>query len=511
MQDALNKLSPDLKEFFTAVLNDHKRALIEISMLREKLRQMLLEKYGPRSEKLSDEQLELLEGELSVSTAEVEQEAGQAQTAAVRPAPKPKGQHPGREELPAHLERREVKIPCPPEECICSHCQMEKAVIGYDRSEELEVVPAQYFVKVTLREKRACPRHPEGGVSTAPCAPKIIPKGKLSNAMIVDVLVKKFGDHMPAYRQSMSLDRDAGIDLSRKTLIGVIMNVGGLVEGLMPALKIDLLAGGYIQADETRVPCQSAAVRGRNHQAYMWEFSRPGGPVIFEFKMSRAREGPRDFLKGFKGILQSDGYAAYDKLGEGIEYAACWAHARREFHRAQLLQPKDPRPLEILGLIGKIYQLEEQARQAQVTTEQRLGLRQEHTVKIVEQLGQRIMAIRAQGDVLPSSQLAKACEYTMGQWTRLQVFLKHGHVEADNNQCENGIRPLAVGRKNWLHIGSEEAGPRVAAIVSLFETCRRLDINPRTYLLDVLPKMPEWPSNRAGELSPMAWKARQPA
>ena len=511
MHDALSQLSPDLKEFVSNVINDRDRLATENVLLRQALRLARIEKYGPRSEKLSDEQLELLEGELSVSAAEVEQEAKQADEAPAKPIRRAKRKHPGREELPAHLERREVKIPCPPEACICFHCQMEKAVIGYDRSEELEMIPAQYFVKVTLREKRACPRHPEGGVSTAPCPIKIIPKGKLSNAMVVDVLVKKFGDHLPAYRQSMSLDRDAGIDLSRKTLIGVIMNVGGLVERLMPALKIDLMAGGYIQADETRVPCQSAAVRGRNHQAYMWEFSRPGGPVIFEFKMSRAREGPRDFLKGFKGILQSDGYSAYDKLGEGIEYAACWAHARREVHRAHLLQPKDPRPLEILGLIGKIYQLEEQARQAEATPEQRLTLREQCTAKIVEQLGQRIMAIRAEADVLPASQLAKACEYTMGQWTRLQVFLKHGHVEADNNQCENGIRPLAVGRKNWLHIGSEEAGPRVAAIVSLFETCRRLDINPRTYLLDVLPKMPDWPSHRVGELSPMAWKAQYPA
>jgi len=289
------------------------------------------------------------------------------------------------------------------------------------------------------------------------------------------------------------------------------MKVGGLAQALIPSLKADLMAGGYIQADETRVPCQTSAVRGRNHQAYMWEFSRPGGPVIFEFKMSRAREGPRDFLKGFKGILQSDGYAAYDKLGEGIEYVACWAHARREFFRAHQLQENDPRPLEILGLIGKLYALEEQARTAGATPGQRLTLRQEQSQLVVKQLGQRILAIRAEGDVLPASQLAKACDYALGQWTRLQVFLNHGHVEIDNNWCENAIRPLAMGRKNWLHIGSEEAGPRVAAIVSVFETCRRFDINPRTYLLDVLPKMPEWSMNRVTELSPMAWKSRQPA
>jgi hypothetical protein len=348
-------------------------------------------------------------------------------------------------------------------------------------------------------------------VSSAPPATKIIPKGKLSDAMIVDVLVKKYGDYMPAYRQSMSLERDAGIDLSRKTLIGVIMRSGWLLEALMPALKTDLFAGEYIQADETKVPCQSPEVRGRNHLAFMWEFSRPGGPVVFDFQMGRARAGPAEFLRGFKGILQSDGYAAYDKLGEGIEYAACWAHARREFYRAHQLQENDPRPLEILGLIGQMYRLEEQARQAGATPSERLALRQDQTRGLVEELGKRIVNIRAQADVLPASQLAKACDYTLGQWTRLQLFLNYGHLEIDNNWCENAIRPLAVGRKNWLHIGSEEAGPRVAAIASIFETCRRFNINPRTYLLDVLPQMPECPASRVAELSPMAWKSRQPA
>jgi hypothetical protein len=136
-------------------------------------------------------------------------------------------------------------------------------------------------------------------------------------------------------------------------------------------------------------------------------------------------------------------------------------------------------------------------------------MRQEHIGPLVDQLEKRILAIRAEADVLPASQLGKACSYAMGQWARLKGFLEHGQVEIDNNWCENAIRPLAVGRKNWLHVGSEEAGPRVAAIASIFETCRRLGINVRDYLLDILPKLPEWPMNRVAELSPLAWKARQ--
>lgn len=434
MQDALQQLPADLKEVFSNLFNEHERVKAENEMLRQQLRLLRIEKYGPRSEKLSDAQLDLLEREPSVTRAEIEQEASQP----ADPAPiatKPKSKHPGRVELPPHLERREVKIACLPEECVCPHCQQEKAIIGYERSEELDVIPAYYFVKVTLREKRACSRHPEAGVSCAAVTTRILPKGKLSDKVIVDALVKKYGDFLPAYRQSMILKRDANIDLSRKTLVGVILKAGELLQNLMPALRADLFSGKYIQADETPVPCQSPEVVGRNHQAYLWEFSRPDGPVVFEFQMSRGREGPKQFLRGFTGILQSDGYAAYDKLGEGIEYAACMTHARREFQKAHLLQELDPRPLQILELIGQLYHVEAQAREQALGSAARLGLRQKQSRPIFEELGQRIIALRKDADVLPASQLGKACNYALGLWDRLGVFLRDGQVEVDNNWC----------------------------------------------------------------------------
>jgi transposase len=502
MQDAIDQLPDHLKSYVKGVL-------LENGLLREQVRLLRIEKFGPRSEKLSDDQLELLEGELSVTAAEVEQEAHQAEEEKLGPKTQRKKKHPGRAEFPPHLERRVTTIPCPPEDCICAHCHEEKAVIGHERTEELGVIPAHYYVKVTLREKRACPAHPEGGVVCAPCPPRILPKSKLSDEMIVDLLVRKYGDHLPVYRQSMILDRDADIDLDRKTLNSVIMKTGALMEALIPTLKLDLFEGAYIQGDETTVPCQTAAVRGRNHRAFMWEFSRPLGPVVFEFQMGRSRAGPEAFLRGFEGILQTDGYVVYDKLGDGIKYAACMAHVRREFHKAHKLQQKDPRPLEILEMIGRLYKIEDQAREAGANHAQRLALRRDHSRTLIQRLQERIVAIRSDADVLPASQLGKACKYAMGQWERLLLFLDHGHLEIDNNWCENAIRPFAIGRKNWLHLGSEPAGPRVAAIASIFETCRRLEINVRTYLLDILPKLPEWPMRRVAELSPMAWKSGQ--
>ena len=509
----VDKLSPEARHELALLLDQNARLTAENSLLREQLRLLQIAKYGKRSEKLTDNQLSLLEGEPCVTSAEVETEAAVAQNdpAAAQARPprrqrKPNENHPGRVALPAHLERREVIVACEPEQCRCGICGEENPVIGYEVSEELDLVPAQYFVRVTKREKRACPEHPEGKVATAACPQKIIPRSKLSDAVIIDSIIRKFADHVPVYRYCIGLMRDAGVEISRGTVVDAIMNVGGLLEPIRQVLRKDLLGSGYIQADETPTPCQSERTKGRNHQAYIWEFSRPGGPVVFDFRMGRGREGPEEFLRHFEGTLQCDGYAAYDKLGKAIRYAGCWAHVRRGFHQAHLLAPADLVPLELLDRIGKLYQIEEQARIERLSAEQRLALRQEKSRPLIESLKLRIIEVRQAA--LPQSKLGKACDYALGQWERLVVFLEDGRVEIDNNWCENAIRPIALGRKNWLHIGSEQAGPKIATIASVVETCRRLGINLRAYLSDVLPKLPESPISRVAELSPLRWKPR---
>jgi transposase len=406
-------------------------------------------------------------------------------------------------ELPAHLERREQVIACPADELHCPHCQKEKSLIGYETAEQLDVEPAVYFVRVIKREKRACHDCPEGGVSTAPCPARIIPKGKLADQFVIDLILRKFDEHLPVYRQCAVLERDFGIELSRQTLVDAMLKVGDLLEPVRRVLAEDLKAGGYIQADETPVPCQSERTPGRNHQAYMWEYSRPAGPVVFDFRMGRQRDGPRAFLKGFVGKLQTDGYGGYDHLGEGIIHGGCMSHARRGFHKAHLLAKEDPLPLEVLGEMARLYQVEEEARASQMTFEQRLALRQQRSRPVMANLKERTVAIRK--DVLPQSALGKACDYALRQWKRLCLFLEDGQVEIDNNRCENAIRPIALGRKNWLHIGSEQAGPKIAAIISVMETCRRLGLNVRDYFNDVLPKLADWPVTRVSELTPIHW------
>jgi transposase len=288
-------------------------AHLRIRVLEERLRQQRIDKYGPKSEKLSDAQLELLEGEPGVSTAEVEAESQREplpDASSSESESKPvKRRHPGRQQLPAHLPRVEQVVNCTPEECVCQQCGNEKVVIGYEQSEQLDVEPARYFVVVTKREKRACEDCAQG-VSTAAVPERIVEKGLVSDRVVVDTLVAKYSDHLPLYRQSLMLEREAGVVISRATMDGWVMRSGELVMPVAAAIGRELLGGGYIQADETPIPVQMHDGGGKNHQAYLWQYGKPGGSVMFDFRMGRGREGPLKFLGQFEGILQTDGYSA---------------------------------------------------------------------------------------------------------------------------------------------------------------------------------------------------------
>ena len=477
----------------------------ENRILRELRRLDLIKKYGPGSESLSLGQLELLELEPGVNGAEVEAEA---EREPIRTAVKKERKHPGRQELPAHLERVEQIIACSPEQCVCGICGQEKQIIGYEASEVLDVEPAKYFVQVTKREKRACKGCEEGGVSCAALPERIIEKGLGSDRVVIDAVINKYSFHLPLYRQSVILERESGLHLSRATLNGWMMRVGEMLTPIVRAMGQELLAGNYIQADETPVAVQMHDGRGKNHQAYLWQYGRPGGSTIFEFRLGRDREGPKQFLGNFEGILQSDGYAAYNQVGgPKIVYAACWAHARRKFIDALKLNALDKESIGIVEKMDQLFRVDRVARERGLTLEARHVLRNEESRPILERIKVSIEAARIGG--LPQSVRTKACEYTLKLWNRLTRFLDHPELELSNNATENSMRPVAIGRKNWIHVGSEQAGPRVAAIISIVETCRRLQIPVREYLSAVLPGLENFPANRVNELTPAAWFARK--
>ena len=478
-------------------------AELKIRVLEEQLRLERIAKYGPNSEKLSDAQLELLELEPGVSNLEVQAESEREPLPA---AASKRRKHPGRQKLPAELPRVERVIACAPEHCTCRACGKETTVIGYEQSEYLDREPAKYFVVVTKREKRACKACEEGGLRTAPAPTRIIDKSLVSDRVVIDTVVAKYSDHLPLYRQSVILEREAGVEISRATLDGWVMRVGELLVPIVTVTGRELIHGTYIQADETPVDVQMHDKRGKNHQAYLWQYGTPGGSVVFDFRLGRGREGPKQFLGQFEGILQSDGYGAYEQVGgPKIVHAACWSHSRRKFVDAVKLNPRDAVATRIVMRIDELFAIDAEARAQGLDHAARHALRLQRATPLLAIIKQEIEAARA--GALPSSALGKAANYTLTLWRKLTRFLDYPELELSNNLAENSMRPVALGRKNWIHIGSPQAGPRVAAILSIIESCRRLQIPVRDYLAAILPGLADLPITRIKDLTPSAWAA----
>lgn len=482
----------------------------KIRALEERLRLELIRKYGPKSETLSDAQLLLLELEPGVSSAEV---AAESQRERLPPSCSPiasssqkkNRQHPGRQDLPADLPRVERVIACTPEQCVCQACGKDTVVIGYEQSEQLDVEPARFFVVVTKREKRAC-KGCAAGVSAAPLPARIIDKGLVSDRVVIDTLVSKYCDHLPLYRQSAILERETGVSISRATMDGWVMTVGGLLVPIGAAIGRELITGGYMQADETPIPVQTHDKSGKNHQAYLWQYGRPGGSVVFDFQMGRSREGPKKFLGQFGGILQTDGYVAYEGVGgTGMVHACCWAHSRRKVFDALKLNPDDRLATQLVSRIDELFAIDGEACDAGMDHAARHLLRQQRSRPLLAVIKQEMET--AQTAVLPASALGKAISYTLTLWDKLTRFLEHPQLELSNNLAENSMRPVALGRKNWIHVGSEKAGPKVAAILSVLESCRRLNLPVREYLSSVLPGLANLPVQRASQYTPAAWAA----
>jgi transposase len=272
-------------------------------------------------------------------------------------------------------------------------------------------------------------------------------------------------------------------------------------------MRQELISGSYIQADETPVDVQMREGRGKNHQAYLWQYSRPGGSVVFDFRLNRGRDGPKRFLGQFEGVLQTDGYTAYDQIGGSrMVHAACWAHARRQFFEAVQLNPRDPAATRIVARMDELFAVDAEARRKALTTAARHVLRQEIARPLLENIRGKIEG--AQSVALPASALSKACQYTLTLWRKLTRFLEYPDLQLSNNLAENSMRPVALGRKNWIHIGSPQAGPKIAAILSVVESCRRLRISVRGYLAAVLPGLADLPVQRLLHLTPSAWLAQ---
>jgi transposase len=493
---------PDVVDLATAqaliaTLRDElTRTQRENATLRHQLDILCQRLFGKKSERVSPDQLRLAFAQLanepgSVSEP-VEMDSGE------RPGrPRRQSRPTGRQPLPAQLPRDRVEIDVAEADKICA-CGHAKTRIGESVAEKLEYVPASLRVIETARPKYACPRCHEGVVE-APVPPQAVEKSLAGEGLLAHVVVSKYVDHLPLYRQSRIFLRQH-VDLSRSTLCGWVADVATALTPIGDQLHREVTAATYLQTDDTTVTIleERGSRKGR-----LWTYLDPlGHQVVFDATMTHEREGPEAFLSAFTGDLQADAYTGYDALyATGrIREVACWAHTRRGFVEALTT---DVRAALMVALIQQLYQIERAT--AELPAEARRDIRRDQSVPLLAKI--QIERDALTRTVLPKSPLGEAVRYLSNQWVALQRFVEDGRLAIDNNRAENQLRIVALGRKNWLFAGSFEGAKRAALLYSLVQSCTLVDVPPFDYLKDVLLRVASHPQRRIGELTPKGWAA----
>jgi transposase len=489
-----------------AALLAKEHAHAEIERLRQIIKALQRHRFGRRAETLDPDQL-------SLSLEDVEQEiaAGEAGAESASPSAKTDGaarRRANRGSLPAHLPRIETIIDIQDKTCPCCRGALHK--IGEDVAERLDIVPAQLRVLVVRRPKYAC-RACEEAVVQAPAPARLIEGGLPTEAAVAHVVVAKYADHLPLYRQAQIWARH-GINLDRSTLADWTGRAAFLLRPLHARLLEKLKASGKLFADETTAPVLDPG-RGRTKTGQLWAYARddrawggvdPPG-VVYVYAPDRKAERAAAHLAGFTGVLQVDGYAGYRPLAEKglIELAFCWAHVRRRFYELAAAGPA-PIASEALERIKGLYAVEADIRGR--SSDERQRVRQEQSRPIIDTLH---AWLRSQLDrVSQKGKLAEAIRYALARWEGLSLFLDDGRVEIDSNTVERAIRPIALNRKNALFAGSDGGGEHWAVLASLIETCKLNGVDPQGYLTEVITRIVQGhPNSRLDELLPWAYAA----
>ncbi len=397
--------------------------------------------------------------------------------------------HKGRNRIPDDLPVHEIRI-----EPLEDTTDLVK--IGEERTEILEMAPAKFFKLVIVRPKYALPNGEGIVCGNIPSRP--IDKCLAGNVLLAFILISKYVDHLPLYRQQQIFKR-YGIHIAPSTIDGWIAQLGTLLEPLYNAMVNVVKKDGYIQVDETPTRVLDKTKKGKCHRGYYWVYhSPPKKMVVFDYQPGRGKNAPRNMLEDFKGYLQTDGYQVYTQYGNknDVTHLACWAHARRYFFEAKD-QDKD-RAEYALARIQKLYAIEREAES--MTSEARKELRLEKSLPVINELGKWIAEENKK--VLPKSLIGKAFAYAINLWDQLQNFLKSGELLIDNNLIENSIRPNALGRKNYLFAGSHEGAQRTAMFYTFTGTCKMQGVEPMAWLTAVLGKIADHPVNKLFELFP---------
>jgi transposase len=460
----------------------------EIALLRR-------HRYGKSSEGLDAHQLSLLQELIDEDTSAVEMELEKVSLT----RPKADKQQAKRQPLPAQLPRSEIRHEPDSTTCACG-CQMTR--IGEDVSEKLDYTPGTFSVERHIRGKWACSSCET--LIQAPVAPHLIDKGIPTTSLLSQVLVSKYADHLPLYRQQQIYAR-AGVELPRSTLADWVGRCGVELTPLVERLHEVLKQQPILHADETPV-AMLAPGKKRTHTAYVWAYATTRFAdiqgVVYDFRPSRAGQAARDFLKGWKGKLVCDDYSGY-KAGfeQGMTEIGCMAHARRKFHELHVAN-QSPIAEKALRYIALLYDIEREA--VKLNHQARQQLRRDKAKPILDKLRQWLIGQREQ--VTNGTSTAKAIDYSLKRWDALVRYLDDGQVPIDNNWVENQIRPWALGRSNWLFAGSLRSGQRAANIMSLIQSAKINGLDPQAYLKDVMERMPTIKYSTLDQLLPHKWK-----
>ncbi len=484
-------------------------AQIKIQALTLELAHLRRMRFGVRNEALTLEQRDLFQETLASDLAAAEAELAKQQAAAATTepqAPRAPRLRAGRQPLPDHLPRIEHRHE--PESCTCGQCGNDLIKIGEDVSEQLDVEPARFFVHRHIRPQYAC-RNCET-MTAAPIPPAVIDGGLAAVGLYVWVLVGKYLDHLPLYRLEQIAARDE-VMLSRSTMAQWVGRIGVTLQPLADRLAELLLERNVLHADETPV-AQLDPGKGKTHRAYLWAYRsnvlQTGPPiVVFDYQVSRAGRHAQEFLAGWRGHLMVDDFSGYKALfTEAVTELGCVAHARRKFFDLTVAQA-NPIALEALNRIAALYVIE--ARGRDMTVEARTRWRQAQAQPLLDSMHTWLRQTRVM--VANGGGLAKAIDYSLKRWAALSRYATDGRLPIDNNPVENIIRPIALGRRNWLFTGSERAGQRAAAIQTLLGTAKLNELDPAAWLRDTLEKLPTCLNSEIDSLLPLRIESLHPS
>jgi len=482
------------QEYDNLMARDQEREA-RILYLEQELAQLKRMIFGAKSERFIPDDPGQLSLGLDIEQRKDTEQQETEDVAYTRNKSKKKKEIPVRLPLPSHLRREEIVIE--PEEDTTGGKR-----IGEEVTEVLEYIQGKFYVKRIIRPKYALPEEKGIVIGTLPSLP--IPRGNAGPSLLAHLMISKFQDHLPFYRQVQMFKR-ADITIAESTISGWFSATCRLLEPLYEKLIEKVKQSNYLMADETPIPVLTRDKPGSTHKGYHWVYYSPlEKQVCFDYRKGRGREGPDEFLKSFQGTLQTDGYAAYNKFEhrEGITLLACLAHGRRKFEKCKDNDPK--RAGYVLGKIQDLYEIEQQARETELTFEERKELRQEESIPVLTELGKWLKTHdpEVNPEILPKSAIGEAITYSLKLWKRLIRYTEDGQWEIDNNLIENSIRPVAVGKKNYLFAGSHEAARNAAMIYSFLGTCKINNVEPYAWLEGVLTRIPDHSIQQLEELLP---------